>query len=139
MHMAPPPGPLAVKKINSTSLHCYSFNGQTGYSSASRGENVQEDKFKSFTHSDSLYIRYHLLCDFLQAAPQLSHLSTERGHTTQNLVQLVPELQLLVRGKTLQDGLYCCKSLTLGLQNLKETEVIRDNKGALIHTLQFYR
>lgn len=71
-------------------------------------------------HSGSLSIRDQLLRDVLQATPQLSHLSAQRGHAAQHLVQLVPQLQLLVWGKTVEDGLHRCRSLLLGLQNLKE-------------------
>lgn len=46
----------------------------------------------SWTLSDLLYIGDHLLGDVLQATPQLRHLGAERGHATQHLVQLVPEL-----------------------------------------------
>lgn len=56
-------------------------------------------------HHHSLDILDNLLGDVLQAGPELSHLEAEGRHTGQHLIQLVPQLHLLLRGQPLHHHL----------------------------------
>lgn len=78
------------------------------------GHTERKKKYRS-THCHSLDILDDLQGNVLQATPQLSHLCAQRGHTVQHLIQLVPELHLLLWGQALHHFLHGCQSLLLSL------------------------
>lgn len=76
-------------------------------------------------HRHSLDVLDDLQSDVLQAPPQLGHLGAQRSHAAQDLVQLPPELQLLLGGQALNHGLHRRQRLLLRLHFCRRTRPLR--------------